>query len=51
VYVVFVDEKQIFTGVITGDLCDKADHKAMNMGPGSSVTTQPRARLKYELRQ
>ena len=22
-----------FTGVITDDMCDKADHKGMNMGP------------------
>jgi len=22
-----------FTGVITDDMCDKADHKSMNMGP------------------
>src|SRR5712671_5218341 len=22
-----------FTGVVTDDMCDKADHKAMNMGP------------------
>ena len=22
-----------FTGVVTDDMCDKADHKSMNMGP------------------
>jgi hypothetical protein len=29
----FAVDKQTFTGVITDDMCGKADHKAMSMGP------------------
>ena len=28
-----------FTGVITDDMCDKADHKDMNMGPDPKCVT------------
>jgi hypothetical protein len=31
---------QIFTGVITDDMCDKGDHKAMNMGPPAKCVTE-----------
>lgn len=31
---------QTFTGVITDDMCDKADHKAMNMGPPAKCVTE-----------
>src|SRR2546427_701881 len=33
-------EKQTFTGVITDDMCNKADHKAMNMGPDAKCVTE-----------
>lgn len=33
-------EKQNFTGVITDDMCDKADHKSMNMGPDPKCVTE-----------
>ena len=33
-------EKQTFTGVITDDMCDKADHKSMNMGPDPKCVTE-----------
>jgi hypothetical protein len=32
--------KQTFTGVITDDMCDKADHKSMNMGPDAKCVTE-----------
>src|SRR5438128_5232490 len=35
-----VDEKQTFTGVITDDMCDKADHKSMNMGPDAKCVAE-----------
>jgi hypothetical protein len=31
---------QTFTGVITDDMCDKGDHKAMNMGPPAKCVTE-----------
>jgi hypothetical protein len=31
--VLAASDKRSFTGVITDDMCDKGDHKAMNMGP------------------
>src|ERR1043166_869273 len=33
-------EKQTFTGVITDDMCDKADHKSMNMGPDPKCVSE-----------
>jgi hypothetical protein len=33
-------DKQTFTGVITDDMCNKADHKAMNMGPDAKCVTE-----------
>src|SRR5580704_15358355 len=33
-------DKQTFTGVITDDMCGKADHKAMNMGPDAKCVTE-----------
>ena len=35
-----VDEKQTFTGVITDDMCAKADHKSMNMGPDAKCVAE-----------
>jgi hypothetical protein len=32
--------KQTFTGVITDDMCEKADHKSMNMGPDPKCVTE-----------
>jgi hypothetical protein len=32
--------KQTFTGIITDDMCEKADHKAMNMGPDPKCVTE-----------
>jgi hypothetical protein len=32
--------KQTFTGVITDDMCGKADHKSMNMGPDAKCVTE-----------
>ena|SRR5438094_715079 len=32
--------KQTFTGVITDNMCDKADHKAMNMGVDPKCVTE-----------
>jgi len=32
--------KQTFTGVITDDMCSKADHKSMNMGPDPKCVTE-----------
>jgi len=29
-----------FTGVITDDMCDKADHKSMNMGPDPKCVSE-----------
>jgi len=34
------DEKQTFTGVITDDMCAKADHKSMNMGPDAKCVAE-----------
>jgi len=31
---------QTFTGTITDSFCDKADHKAMNMGVGAKCVTE-----------
>jgi len=31
---------QTFTGIITDDMCDKADHKDMNMGPNAQCVTE-----------
>ncbi len=31
---------QTFTGVITDDMCDKGDHKVMNMGPPAKCVTE-----------
>ena len=36
----FAAGKQTFTGVITDDMCDKADHKAMNLGPDAKCVTE-----------
>jgi len=36
----FAADKQTFTGVITDDMCGKADHKAMNMGPDAKCVTE-----------
>ncbi len=33
-------DKQTFTGVITDDMCGKADHKSMNMGPDPKCVTE-----------
>jgi hypothetical protein len=33
-------DKQTFTGVITDDMCSKADHKSMNMGPDAKCVTE-----------
>jgi hypothetical protein len=33
-------DKQTFTGVITDDMCGKADHKSMNMGPDAKCVTE-----------
>jgi hypothetical protein len=33
-------DKQTFTGIITDDMCSKADHKAMNMGPDAKCVTE-----------
>ena len=33
-------DKQSFTGVITDDMCGKADHKSMNMGPDAKCVTE-----------
>jgi hypothetical protein len=33
-------DKQTFTGVITDDMCGKADHKAMNMGPDAKCVAE-----------
>jgi hypothetical protein len=32
--------KETFTGVITDDMCGKADHKSMNMGPDAKCVTE-----------
>ena len=32
--------KQTFTGVITDDMCGKADHKSMNMGPDAKCVAE-----------
>jgi hypothetical protein len=32
--------KQIFTGVITDDMCGKADHTSMNMGPDAKCVAE-----------
>jgi hypothetical protein len=34
------DKQQTFTGVITDDMCSKADHKSMNMGPDAKCVTE-----------
>ena len=36
----FTAEKQTFTGIITDDMCSKADHKSMNMGPDAKCVTE-----------
>jgi hypothetical protein len=36
----FAADKQTFTGIITDDMCDKADHKSMNMGPDAKCVTE-----------
>src|SRR5882672_8283560 len=33
-------DKQSFTGVITDDVCDKADHKSMNMGSDAKCVAE-----------
>src|SRR5712691_7043158 len=33
-------DKQTFSGVITDDMCEKADHKSMNMGPSAKCVTE-----------
>src|SRR5712691_13535224 len=33
-------DKQSFTGVITDDMCGKADHKSMNIGPDAKCVTE-----------
>ena len=32
--------KQTFTGTITDNMCEKADHKAMNMGPNPKCVVE-----------
>ncbi len=32
--------QQTFTGIITDDMCGKADHKAMNMGPDAKCVSE-----------
>ena len=29
-----------FTGIVTDDMCDKADHKSMNMGPDAKCVAE-----------
>jgi hypothetical protein len=36
----FAADKQTFTGIITDDMCSKADHKSMNMGPDAKCVTE-----------
>jgi hypothetical protein len=36
----FAAGKQTFTGTITDNMCEKADHKAMNMGPDPKCVTE-----------
>src|ERR1700682_3892667 len=36
----FAADKQTFTGVITDDMCEKTDHKSMNMGPSAKCVTE-----------
>jgi hypothetical protein len=36
----FAADKQTFTGVITDDVCDKGDHKSMNMGSDAKCVAE-----------